>query len=146
MALRDSFSAEEWAVVEQAPVLAAARLAGTEKGGAFLESLAIRSVYAAAREMRGESTLLDELVEDTPSIDLADEAAAAASDERLRAALAVLKPRVAPEDLDAYKGFVLAVVQTAAEACREGGFVGIGGEEVTAREQAALDEITALLG
>jgi hypothetical protein len=40
---------------------------------------------------------------------------------------------------------VLAVVQTAAEAHREGGFVGIGGEEVTEREQAALDEIATLL-
>jgi hypothetical protein len=41
---------------------------------------------------------------------------------------------------------VLAVVQTAAEAHREGGFVGIGGVEVSEREQAALDEIGAILG
>jgi hypothetical protein len=70
----------------------------------------------------------------------------AASNERLRAALVVLKRKATPDDLDAYKGFVLAVAQTAAEAHREGGFVGIGGEEVSEREQAALDEISALLG
>jgi hypothetical protein len=52
---------------------------------------------------------------------------------------------VAPADVDAYKGFVLAVAQTAAEANREGGFAGVGGEEVSEREQAALDEITAIL-
>jgi hypothetical protein len=48
--------------------------------------------------------------------------------------------------VDAYKGFVLAVVHATAEANREGGVIGIGGEEVSAPEQAALDEISALLG
>jgi hypothetical protein len=125
-------------------------VATAERGGALRERFAIGEVYAAARELRGESALLDELVASSPALDLRRMRGAgdlvAASNERLRAALVVLKRKATPDDLDAYKGFVLAVAQTAAEAHREGGFVGIGGEEVSEREQAALDEISALLG
>jgi hypothetical protein len=147
--LKAEFNAEEWSIVAGAPVLAGARVAAAERGGTIRERFAITEVYAAARELRGESALLDELVASSPSIHLqqtrGDGDLVATSNERLRAALAVLEGKATPEEVDAYKGFVLAVVQTAAEAHREGGFVGIGGEEVTEREQAALDEIGALL-
>ena len=144
------FSPEEWSIVAEAPLLAGARLVAAERGGTIRESLAIRDVYSAARELHGESALLDALVASSPSIDLRGIRAVgdpvAASNERLGAALAILRAKAAPADVDAYKGFVLAVVQSVAEANREGGFAGFGGEEVSAREQAALDEIGALLG
>ena len=150
MTLKAGFNAEEWSIVAEAPVLAGARVALAERGGTLLERFAITEVYAAARDLRGESPLLDELVASTPSIDLdgirGQGDPVTASNERLLAAVAILGQKAAPEDVDAYKGFVLAVVQTAAEVHREGGFVGIGGEEVSEREQAALDEIAALLG
>ena len=150
MTLKAGFNAEEWAVVAEAPLLAGARVVAAERGGGIRESFAIGEVYRAARELRGESALLDELVGSSPSVDLDEVRGAgdpvAASNERLRQALAILSQKATPEDLDAYKGFVLAVVQTAAEAHREGGFVGIGGVEVSDREQAALDEVAALLG
>jgi hypothetical protein len=149
MTPKAGFSTEEWSVVVEAPVLAGARVAAAERGGTIRERFAIGQVYAAARDLRGESALLDELVVSSPSIDLEQMRGAglpvAVSNERLRAALTILEGKATPEDVDAYKGFVLAVVQTVAEALREGGFAGIGGEEVSEREQAALDEIAALL-
>jgi hypothetical protein len=141
MTSKAGFNAEEWSIVEEAPLLAAARVVTAERGGTLRESFAIREVYAAARELGGESALLDELVASTPAIKLEE----TRGTERLTEALGVLEKKATPEDVDAYKGFVLAMVQTAAEAHREGGFVGIGGEEVSEREQAALDEIAALL-
>ena len=150
MAAAANLNAEEWATVAEAPLLAGARVIAAEPGGTIREGFAIRRVYDAARELRGESALLDAVVESSSSIDLGQVRAygdpAAACEQRLRAALDILQQRAAPEDVDAYKGFVLAVAQTAAEANREGGFAGMGGEEVSAREQAALDEIHALLG
>jgi hypothetical protein len=38
------------------------------------------------------------------------------------------------------------VAEAAAKAHKEGGFIGIGGKEVSEREQAALNEIQAALG
>ena len=138
------FTPEEWSIVAEAPGLAAARVAAAARGGKISESLALRDVYAAARDLRGESALLESLVASEPEVDL-DRDPGAAAGERLRAGLAILERKATPVDVDAYKGFVLAVVQATAEANREGGIIGIGGEEVSAREQAALDEIGALL-
>jgi hypothetical protein len=150
MTTKADFNAEEWATVTEAPLLAGARVVTAERGGTIRESFAIGQVYEAARELRGESALLDALVADPPSFDL-DELRkvgdlVAASTAQLHAALGIVQQKATPEDVNAYKGFVMAVVQTAAEATREGGFIGIGGEEVSQREQAALDEIAALLG
>jgi hypothetical protein len=149
MTSRMEFTPEEWSAVAEAPLMAAARVVAAERGGTVRENLAIRRVYAAAKELRGESALLDDLVASSPSLDLeamfGGERPPDDGNARLQAALAVVKAKATPEDADAYKGFVLAVVQTVAEANREGGFAGLGGEEVSPREQAALDELTALL-
>jgi hypothetical protein len=143
------FDAEEWATVTEAPLLAGVRVVTAEHGGTLSERFAISQVYSAARELRGESALLDAIAADPPSMDLDDlpgaDDPAAALPGRLRAALGIVQAKASPSDVDAYKGFVLAVVQTAAEANREGGFMGLGGEEVSAAEQAALDEISALV-
>jgi len=60
-------------------------------------------------------------------------------------ALRLLEENGSPEDAEAYKGFVMSVGQAAAEAHKEGGFVGIGGKQVSAEEQAALDQIRSVL-
>lgn len=39
----------------------------------------------------------------------------------------------------------MTVAQAAASAHKEGGFMGVGGQEISEDEQAALDEIAALL-
>jgi hypothetical protein len=68
------------------------------------------------------------------------------SGERLREALGILEQHATPEEIEAYKGFVLRVADAAARAHKEGGFVGIGGKQVSEAEQAALDDIAATLG
>jgi hypothetical protein len=57
----------------------------------------------------------------------------------------ILGEKGTPEETDAYKTFVLSVAQAAAEAHKEGGFIGIGGRPVSEAEQAALDEIRGVL-
>ena len=50
-----------------------------------------------------------------------------------------------PADVKAYKDTIRAVAKAAAEAAKEGGFLGIGGKLVSADEQAALDRIDTAL-
>jgi hypothetical protein len=50
-----------------------------------------------------------------------------------------------PAQAAAYKSTILAVAQAAAEASKEGGFLGIGGTLVSKDEQAALDQLKAAL-
>jgi hypothetical protein len=51
-----------------------------------------------------------------------------------------------PAEAAAYKATILAVAKAAAEASKEGGFLGIGGTLVSKDEQAALDQLSAALG
>jgi hypothetical protein len=50
-----------------------------------------------------------------------------------------------PTQAAAYKSAILAVAQAAAEASKEGGFLGIGGTLVSKDEQAALDQLRSAL-
>jgi hypothetical protein len=108
-------------------------------------------VYQEARGGQGTSEWLDELVKSPPSIDPnrvreAGGDISAVTTERLREAMRILEAKATQEEVDAYKTFVMTVAQTVARAHKEGGFLGIGGKEVSDAENQALDEISASLG
>jgi hypothetical protein len=144
------FNAEEWSTIVEGPLLAGMRVVTADRGGTIRESLAMGQVYAQARQRHGESELLDELVSSPPAMDQerlrASGDLSAASTERLREALRILEQKASPDEVEAYKRFVTDAAEAVAKAHKEGGFVGIGGTQVSEREQAALDEITAALG
>ena len=149
MTKKADFNAEEWSKVVEGPLLAGMRVITADRGGTIRESLAMGQVYAQARQQQGASELLDELVASPPAIDQERMRAAGdmgrASSEGLREALRLLEQKAAPEEVDAYRGFVRDVAGAVARAHKEGGFLGVGGKEVSAEEQAALDELEAAL-
>jgi len=122
---------------------------GADRGGTIRESLAIGRVYSQARQAQGQSELLDQLVSSPPAVDpkrLQGEGdIATASSDRLREALSLLHEKGSAEDVDAYKRFVVGVAQAAAEAHKEGSFIGIGGKQISDKEAVALDEVSAAL-
>ena len=150
MTKKADFNAEEWSTVAEGPLLAGLRVITAHRGGTIRESLAMGQVYKQARERHGESELLDELVSSPPALD--QERVRAAGDvakavtERLGEAVGILKEKASPEEVDAYRNFVMDVAEAAAKAHKEGGFIGIGGKQVSESEQAALDQIEATLG
>ena len=149
MTRKGDFNAEEWSTVVEGPLLAGARVIAAGRGGTIRESLALGKAYAHAREQQDHSELLDDLVSAPPVLDAkrlqgAGDISAAAT-QGLRDALAILDGKASPEEVDAYKRFVLSLAQTAAQAHKEGGFLGIGGKSVSAEEQAALDDIAGVL-
>ena len=148
MAKKADFNADEWTTIVEAPLLAGMRVVAAGRGGTIRESLAIGKVYAEARQAHGESELLDAMVAAPPGVDPQRLAGAgdiaAVSSDRLRDALRLLDEK-APEDVDAYRRFVSSVARVAAEAHKEGGFIGIGGKQVSDEEQSAIDEINRVL-
>ena len=149
MATKADFNAEEWSKIVEAPLLAGMYVAGAGRGGTIRESLAVSRVYQAARQAHGLSPFLDELVSSPPGVDQQRLAGAgdlaAVARERLGEAVGLVSQKSTPRDVDDYRGFVLSVGRAAAEAHKEGGFLGIGGKQVSDEEQAALDEIAAAL-
>ena len=149
MTRKADFNADEWSTVVEGPLLAGARVITAGRGGTIRESLALGKVYAHAREQQGQSELLDELVAAPPVLDGSrlqggGDISAIAS-QRLRDALHILADKASPEEVDAYKRFVRSLADAAAHAHKEGGFLGMGGKQVSEEEQAALDEISAVL-
>ena len=147
MTKKADFNADEWAKVTEGPLLAGMRVISADRGGTIRETLAMSKVYAQARQQQGASELLDELVATPPSIDPARaQTARENAIEGLREALRVLEEKGTPEEADAFKSFVRDVAQATARAHKEGGFLGIGGKEISPDEQTALDEIEGVLG
>jgi hypothetical protein len=145
------FNAEEWTTVVEGPLYAAMRVISADRGGTLRETLALSRVYKEARADTGESELLDELIKSPPSIDPdrvreAGGNIATVASERLGAAIGILEANATPEEIDAYKKFVMTGAQTVAAAHKEGGFLGIGGKQVSDAENQALDEISTALG
>jgi hypothetical protein len=151
MTRKADFNAEAWSTVVEGPLYAAMRVVSADRGGTLRESLALGQVYQQARGRQGESELLDELVKSPPAIDPARvrEAGgniAAVASERVREAVRVLEAEATPEEVDAYRRFVMTAAQAVASAHKEGGFLGIGGKEISDAEQQALDELSTTLG
>ena len=147
MTRKADFNAEEWATVAEAPVLAGMRLVAASRGGTIRESIAVGEAYTKARQAHGESELLDALVAAPPAADPGQLRSsgdiAKLSNDRILGALQILEQKASPEEVEAYKMFVTAVAHAAANAHREGGFLGVGGTHVSDEEQQALDELAA---
>lgn len=111
--------------------------------------MAVGKTYAEARRKHGDSELLDDLVSSPPTLDRSRVRSAGdisdVSSERLREAVVLLKQKASPEEVETYKGFALTLAESAAHAHREGGRMGVGGEQVSESEQEALHEIAASL-
>lgn len=54
--------------------------------------------------------------------------------------------KASPAEADAYKAMLVGVAQKAAEASKEGGFLGFGGVRVSDKEQAFIAEVKRTLG
>lgn len=148
MTQKAAFNAEEWSTVVNAPAITALLMIAASKGGTVRETVAIGKAYQSVREQHpGE--LMRAVLASPPGIDRASapqspEELRRAAPAQLRQALAILDRLATPEEVVDYKRFVYAVADTVARAHKEGGFLGIGGTQVSEHEQAALDEIAAL--
>jgi hypothetical protein len=99
--------------------------------------------YVEARQQHGKSQLLDDIVAAKPERDhthyhSADELKQAGL-QHLRDSVALLEKKATPAEVDEYRGFIVTLTHKVAAAHRE------HGQEVSASEQAAIDEITEAL-
>jgi hypothetical protein len=148
MTTRAAFNAEQWTVIANAPYLAAMLIMSSHRGGTMRETLAVSRAYASARQFYSDS-LLQEIMATAPAMNAATTPRGPEDVHRealssLREAVALLARAATEDEVNNYKRFVFYVAETVARAHREGGFLGLGGKEVSDAEQAALDEIAAL--
>lgn len=137
---KEAFTDEEWETVIEGPTSAGMVVAASQKGGIFRESMAMAKAWTEARKEHGESELLDTLVSSKPKMDRAGtrspEELKQHGLENVREAVALVEQKAAPEELDAYKRFTLALAQRVAEAAKD----------VSSEEQLALADLAQTLG
>jgi hypothetical protein len=137
------FTEEEWELVSEGPPSAGLIVVTAQRGGIFRETLAIPTAYVEARQLHGESQLLDEIVAARPERDRTHyhsfEELKQNGLQHLRDAITLLEQKATAEEVAGYKRFVLAVADKVANAHRE------GGTSVSDAEQAAIEEISKAL-
>jgi len=138
---KTDFTQEEWELVQEGPAIGGIFAATASSGGSFRESWALAKSYAEAQKQPGESELLDALVAERPPVKRYDSQEELEQEglERLRAAVALLEQKAAPEEVEAYRGFVLEVAHKVAEAHKE------EGAAVSEEERAAIDKLSGIL-
>ena len=142
MATTEDFSAEEWEAISDGPVYAGFMVITASKGGTIRETFSMSKAWAEARQRHGASELLDAIVAEKPKLDEKPGSAIElhnAGIRMLEQAVQVIEAK-SPDELDAYRSFVIGLAERVAEAHEE------DGEKVSSGERSVLDEIAAALG
>jgi hypothetical protein len=150
MTTKAEFNAEEWSLVLEGPALAGLIVVAADRGGTIRESLAMAKTYTELRGQYAGNELMEAILSSRPEVDPSrysnpDELRTKGM-ERLAETVRLLEQKAAPEEVDAYRRFVLDVARRAAEAHKEGGFLGIGGTKVSEVEWSALEQVAGALG
>ena len=153
------FTEEEWTRLKRAPFVAGLSISLADPGGpieAVKETAAtLKSVLGAAESAdRGElvTAVAGDATAETrerknPLADFKPKGATAGVEilDELREVNRILTEKASPEDAAAYREWLLAAAQEAADAAKEGGFLGFHAERVSAGEQTMLDKLRAAL-
>lgn len=146
MSSKADFTPEEWELVLEGPPSAGMTVITAQRGGTLRETITMAKAYAEARQLHGQSELLDEIVSAKPAIDHTRYHSVDELKEHclahLRDAVALLETKATPQELDDYRRFIVNLAEKVASAHREGH----GGDSVSEAERAALDEIAQALG
>jgi hypothetical protein len=160
MANKASFTPDEWKLLSQAPTMAGlVVVAASPSGllGVIQESIAVTKILADAKAQTSPSELVNALVTDlaTPEGRQAmqptelrgksPEQVKSHALEVCRKAAAVLDQKAPAESLT-FKRWLQTIGQKVSEAAREGGFLGIGGTQVSEQETTALADLRKSLG
>src|SRR3954470_2762401 len=113
MTTKADFSEEEWQLVLEGPTTAGMLVLMADRGGSIRESFSMAKAYTEARKEHGESELLDEIVNAKPEMDHprfhSPEKLKEASLKHITDAVELLKSKAAPEELDEYGKFIVAL-------------------------------------
>ena len=156
MSTKADYSKDEWDSLLKAPLMAAMAVVAASPSGPIG---AIQEMFAVGKGLiegtQGTTNaLISDVVADvkagnrppTPAERPKDLAQAKAQALGACREVAALLARKAPGEADGFKRWLLGTAQRAAEAAKEGGFLGIGGVQVSDAEKAALGEVAGALG
>jgi hypothetical protein len=159
MTTRSDFTDEEWARLERAPFVAGMAISLADPGGpieALKETMATGKTVLETAQTGGRGELVDAVAKEVaaktqkrqnplggfkPKGPLAGEAIL----DEIRGANQLVNEKATPEEAAAFREWILSAAQHAADAAKEGGFMGFRAERVSQGEQQMLDKLREVL-
>ncbi len=158
MTSKDGFTDEEWAKMRRAPFVAGMAISLADPGGPIELAKETIATLKAASAPPGKDELSIALSQDItaslqnkqkPLDGFKVENAALAGEQVLgevRDVAGIVRAKASPEEADGFGRWIVAVAQAAADAAKEGGFMGFGAEQVSAGESAMLAKLNEAVG
>ena len=153
MTTKSDFSEEDWARIVRAPFVAGLAISLADPGGpieAAKETMA--TIKSATNPPSREELLADVALEIQAMTQernnplkgyrpTRDEAPGGQVLDELREVQSIVAAGAPPEEATAFGAGLMASAQAAAEAAKDGGFMGFGAKQVSDGEQAMLDRV-----
>ena len=158
MTSKADYTEEEWTRLRRAPFVAGLAISMADPGGPIEMAKETMATLRAATTPPSQEELLVAVSQDIASMmnrkqnplkDFKPDSAALAGKmvlDELKAVNEIVTAKSTPEEADAYRRWLLTVAQAAADAAKEGGFMGFGAELVSQGELRMLGELRATLG
>jgi hypothetical protein len=142
---KTAFTDDEWTAILEGPTSAGMLVITASKGGMFKETFAESKAYVEARAQHDQTELLAAILATKPKSDHthyhSPEALREGALAHLTKAITVLAAKATPEELAAYRSFVLTLCTKVADAHKEG-----GDAATSPAETEAIAAVTAALG
>ena len=159
MTSKAQFSEEEWTRLKRAPFVAGMAISLADPGGpieAVKETAAALKTVRTAADSGGRGELVDAIAREAvadarqrknPLHDFRPKGALAGQEilEELGEVNRIVSAKATPEEADAYREWLNTAAQEAADAAKEGGFMGFHAERVSEGEKRMLDKLAEVL-
>jgi hypothetical protein len=159
MATKADFTEEEWTRLKRGPFIAGLAISLADPGGpieAIKETSATLKTVTGAADAGASGELVAALASEVseearhrknPLAGFKPKGALAGQEilDELRAVIAIVGDKATPEEAEAYRAWLLAAAKEAADAAKEGGFLGFHAERVSEGEQRMLDQLASVL-
>jgi hypothetical protein len=153
MTTKSDFTEEEWIRVRRAPFVAGMAISLADPGGPIELAKESTASLKSATNPPTREQLLAEIALDlqamtqqrqNPLSGFKPTNASLAGQQildELRAVIAIVSSKAAAEEIAAFKEWLLTTAQAAADAAKEGGFMGFHATQVSQGEKTMLDQV-----
>ena len=158
MTAKSDFTEEEWIRVRRAPFVAGMAISLADPGGPIEVTKESMATIKSVTNPPSREQLLAEIALDIQSMTqqkqnplrdfkLSKDAKPGQQVlDELRAVEVIVASKATPEETNAFSHWLLSTAQAAADAAKEGGFLGFGAKQVSQGEQDMLDQLRVALG
>lgn len=157
MTNKADYTDEEWLVLLRAPMVAGLAISFADPGGPIELTKEVMAAQRALSTPASDAELLVAISQDAMAHaqhrenvmgDFKPKGAMAGQQiiDELRAANEIVIAKATPEEAAAFRAWLVATAQASADAAKEGGFLGIGAEQVSEREHDMIARIAKELG